>query len=361
MYSSGAIQVVKQFLFVCGVASMVSLFGGCGNNSSDKTPEQSSAQSGSQNIHPADTAQATEVAATERKVKELHYSAKPNEHFSYKLTQVDNLDQDGNKATMSTTYFYTKTIKEAKPDGTIDMSVRMDSIRIKSIYPNPAMPTTPIETNYNSQDSAQRSVPQFRQFTGIVGEDVRMLVSSKGKIEEISGLTPILNKILGKQKDSIPARDKDQLLEQLKYQLYQVPLQNEYQTFPDNGTVDSSQSWSRADISALSGVFKVKNSVQYSIASVKNIRNKKAALIKATLKAEVVNPNVAQGTVKFKLNESAISGEGESLIDLTSGATIFKKNRINTMINATMTESKSKQTQTAKQLLTTTITVELLK
>lgn len=359
MHSFGAIQVVKQFIYLCGAAAII-VVTGC-NNDSNKNPEQMASQNNSQNIHPADTAQATDVPVSERKVSTLHYSAKPNERFSYKLTQVDNLDQDGNKATMSTTYFYTKTIKEAKQDGTIDMTVRVDSIRIKSSYPNPAMPNATIETVYNSQDSAQRNVQQFRQYSGVVGEEVRMLVSSKGKIEEISGLTPILNKILGKQKDSVSPGDKDQLLDQLKYQLFQVPLQNEYQTFPDNGTVDSSQSWSRSDISPLSGVFKVRNSVSYSISSVKSIRGRKTALVKAALNAVVVNPNVEQGTVKFKLNESAISGEGESLIDLSTGTTIYKKNKINTMINATMSESKSKQTQTAKQLLTTTITIELLK
>lgn len=359
MHSFRTIQVVKQLILICGAAAIVAA--GCSNNSNNKTPQQAASQQGSLGIHPSDTTQATTVSPEESKVKELHFSAKVNDRFSYKLTQVDNLDQDGNKATMSTSYYYTKTIKEAKPDGTIDMSVRMDSIRIKSVYPNPAMPGTPVETTYNSQDSAQRNSPQFRQFSGIIGEDVRVLVSPKGKIEEISGLTPILNKILGKQKDSVPPGDKDQMLEQLKYQLYQAPLQNEYQTFPDNGTVDSSQSWSRTDISALSGVFKVKNSVHYSISSVKNIHGRKAALIKATLNAEVVNPNVEQGTVKFKLNESSISGEGESLIDLATGTTIYKKNKVNTMINATMNETKTKQSQTAKQLLSTTITVELIK
>lgn len=360
MHSFGAIQVVKLLLSLSTIAVFV-VVAGCSNNSDNKSPQQTASQSNSQNIHPADTAQATEVKESERQVKELHYSGKPNDRYSYKLTQVDVLDQDGNKATMSTTFYYTKIIKESKSDGSTDMSVRVDSIRIKSVYPNPAMPNNSIETNYNSQDSAQRNTPQFRQYSGVIGENVRMLVSAKGKIEEISGLTPILNKILGKQKDSVPPADKDRLIEQLKYQLFQVPFQNEYQTFPDNGIVDSSQSWSRTDISALSGVFKVRNSVKYSIASVKNIRGRKTALIKATLNAEVVNPKVEQETVKFKLNESSISGEGESLIDIATGTTIYKKNKINTMINATMTESKSKQTQTAKQVLSTTITVELLK
>ena len=359
MHSFRAIQVVKQFLLLYGIAVLVMAVG-C-NNSDNKSPQETANQSNSQNIRPADTAQATEISGSERQVKELHYAAKPSDRYSYKLTQIDILDQDGNKATMSTTFYYTKTIKEAKSDGSIDMSIHVDSIRIKSVYPNPAMPNTTIETTYNSQDSAQRNTPQFRQYSGVIGENVRMLVSDKGKIEEISGLTPVLNKILGKQKDSVPAPDKERLIEQLKYQLFQVPFQNEYQTFPDNGVVDSSQSWSRTDISALSGVFKVKNSVKYSIASVKNIRGRKAAFIKATLTAEVINPKVEQETVKFKLNESSISGEGESLIDIATGVTIYKKNKVNTMINATMTESKTKQTQSAKQLLTTTITVELLK
>ena len=151
--------MVKQLIFL--LSGVVFVAAGCSNNSNTKNPEQTAPQSGAQSIHPADTAQATTVPASESKVKELHFSAKENERFSYKISQVDNLDQDGNKAMMATTYYYTKTIKGAKPDGTIDMVVRMDSIRIKSIYPNPAMPNTPVETNYNSQDSAQRKSTQF--------------------------------------------------------------------------------------------------------------------------------------------------------------------------------------------------------
>ncbi|MBK9249903.1 MAG: hypothetical protein IPM69_17810 [Ignavibacteria bacterium] len=281
--------------------------------------------------------------------------------MSYKLMQIDNIDQDGQKATMTTSVYYTKTIKEIKKDGIVDMNVHIDSIRMKSVYPNPAAPGATSENVYNSQDSLSKLNPQYRQYNGIVGEDVRMLVNAKGKIEEISGLTPILNKILGDQKDSVPQKTKDQLVEQIRFQLFQIPLQNEYQTFPDNNKVDSTQSWIHNDVSALSGVFKVKNSVKYSIKSVKSIRGRKAAAIVATLSAEIMNPSVDQGTSKFTLNESSISGDGETLIDLENGMTIYKRNKVVTSIDATLVDVKAKQNQRAKQQLTTTITIELLK
>jgi len=350
--------VVKNSIFLSVLAAAVLV--SCGGNSDSKNPEQEQAKSPA--ILPADTAQATEVPAAERAVKMLQYSATVGQKTSYKLMQFDEIDQDGQKAQMSTSVFYTKTIKEIKKDGIVDMNIRIDSIRMKSVYPNPTAPGATSESTYNSQDSASRQNQQFRQYNGIAGEDVRMLVSSKGKIEEISGLTPILNKILGKDKDSVPQKTKDQLLEQIRYQLFQIPLQNEYQTFPDDsGKVDATQSWSHADVSALSGVFRVKNSVNYSITSVKNIKGRKAASIKAVLTAEVTNPKVEQGPNKFTLNESTISGSGESLIDLETGMTIYKKNKVITSIDATLIDAKAKQNQRAKQNLTTTITIELLK
>jgi|JI8StandDraft_1071087.scaffolds.fasta_scaffold08156_5 hypothetical protein len=355
MYSHRSIQVVKKSIFLCCIAAAFLV--SCGGNSDSKNPEQTQAQA----ILPADTTQAKDVTAEERVVRELHYSGTVGQKTSYKLVQTDDINQDGQAAQMMTSIYYTKIIKEIKKDGIVDMNVRIDSIRMKSRYPNPATPGATSENTYNSQDSAARKNEQFRQYNGIVGEDVRMLVNAKGKIEEISGLTPILNKILGYQKDSVPQRTKDQLLEQIRYQLFQIPLQNEYQTFPDNGKVDSTQTWVHSDVSALSGVFKVKNSINYSISSVKNIRGRKAAAIKALLTAEITNPKVEQGTAKFTLNESSITGGGESLIDLETGMTIYKRNTIVTTIDATLVDAKTKQNQRARQVLTTTITIELLK
>lgn len=360
MYSYRSIQVVKKSFFFSVLTTTAILAASCGGNSDSKHPEQEQGKSSA--ILPADTAQAIEVPAAERMVKRLQYSATVGQKMSYKLMQVDDIDQDGQKAQMSTTIYYTKTIKEIKTGGIVDMNVRIDSIRMKSTYPNPSMPGAQSVSTYNSQDSSARSNEQFRQYNGIIGEDVRMLVNPKGKIEEISGLTPILNKILGYQKDSVPQKTKDQLLEQIRYQLFQIPLQNEYQTFPDDdGKVDSTQSWSHADISALSGVFRVKNSVKYTIQSVKNIKGRKAASIKALLTAEVTNPKAEQGTAKFTLNESSISGDGESLIDVESGMTIYKRNKVVTVIDATLVDAKAKQNQHARQQLTTTVTIELQK
>ncbi len=359
MYSHRSIQVVIKSIFFSVLTATAVLAASCGGNSDNKHPEE---QGKSSAILPADTAQATEVPAAERKVSRLQYTATVGQRMSYKLMQVDDIDQDGQKAQMSTTIYYTKSIKEIKTGGIVDMNVRIDSIRMKSTYPNPSMPGAQSVSMYNSQDSASRSNEQFRQYNGIVGEEVRMLVNGRGKIEEVSGLTPILNKILGYQKDSVPQKAKDQLVEQIRYQLFQIPLQNEYQTFSDeDGKVDSTQSWSHADVSALSGVFRVKNSVKYTIESVKNIKGRKAASIKALLTAEVTNPKAEQGSAKFTLNESSISGNGESLIDVETGMTIYKRNKVVTVIDATLLDPKAKQNQRARQQLTTTVTIELLK
>ena len=130
MYSHRSIQVVKNSILLCCVAT--ALLASCGGNSDSKNPEQTQAQA----ILPADTTQAKEVTAEERVVRELHYSGTVGQKTSYKLVQIDDINQDGQAAQMMTSIYYTKLIKELKKDGIVYMNVLSDSILKKIRYPN---------------------------------------------------------------------------------------------------------------------------------------------------------------------------------------------------------------------------------
>jgi hypothetical protein len=248
-----------------------------------------------------------------------------------------------------------------KADGTVEMTVRYDSIRLENDYPDLRDTTKRTLSSYNSTNKEDRANREFNQYNGIVGEDVTLLVSKDGRISEISGLTPLLSKIFGAMKDSLNLQMQEQALEQIKMQLYMRPLQQEYQNYPDGGNVDSSKQWARSERSPLSGAFLVDNTITYTLNSVKNVGSRKAAYIGAKLVSTISNVAPKQGTLAFKLHKSEISGAGESVIDVEKGYTIMKSNSIKTMIDATMTDTKTKQSKRAMQLLNTSLKIELLR
>lgn len=340
------------FCFVCLI--------GCGEPKQED-PGHISAKSLAPAPAPAELSSASPLTGAEAQVKSLLYRVKPGDVYRYKFSQRDKLVQDGMSAETEQILYYTKTVKAVKSDGSVEISVRYDSIRLSNNYPDMQDSTKRASSSYNSTNKADRENKEYSQYNGIIGEDVTMLVSKDGRITEISGLTPLLSKIFGAMKDSLNPQMQEQALEQIKVQLYLRPLQQEYQSYPDGGAIDSSKSWKRKERSPLSGVFLVDNDIAYHLDAVKNVGTRKAVFISAKLTSKIVNPSQKQGSVAFKLNKSDISGSGETILDVDKGYTITKKNTVNTMIDAILSDAKTKQSKRASQTLVSTMKVELIK
>lgn len=361
MLNSKSVQLVTV-LRCAAFCSLFFIFSACsGGDAKKDAPEEQQAKTGAPPAAATDIPAATPLQGAEAEVKSLLYRVKAGDIFRYKYTQNDRINQDGMMAETQQTLFYTKTVKSIKSDGTIEMTVRYDSIRLKNDYPDLQDSTKRTVSAYNSSNKADRGNQEFNQYNGILGEDVTILVSSDGKIREISGLTPLLSKIFGKMKDSLNAQQQEQALDQIRTQLYMRPLSQEYQSFPDGGIVDSTHTWSHSEKSPLSGVFLVSNTITYNLSAVKNVGPRKAAFVSAKLISKIENTAPKQGTLSFTLHQSDISGSGETIIDVEKGYTILKKNSISTLIDATMTDTKSKQSKRAKQQLLSSMKVELIR
>ena len=158
-------------------------------------------------------------------VKSLYYAPKVGDKSSYKLVQISKVERNSVQMEQSITQYYTKSILSIKPDSSIEMSVKIDSMRISEKGPDQAQPGKTVSLQFNSEDSAAKSKPEYKQYYAIVGAQVQILASKLGRIEEIIGLTPIINEILGNKKDSVPDKLKENLAQQIKTQFFQLPLQ----------------------------------------------------------------------------------------------------------------------------------------
>jgi hypothetical protein len=293
-------------------------------------------------------------------VKSLYYAPKVGDKSSYKLVQISKVERNSVQMEQSITQYYTKSILSIKPDSSIEMSVKIDSMRISEKGPDQAQPGKTVSLQFNSEDSASKGKPEYKQYYAIVGAQVQIIASKLGRIEEIIGLTPIINEILGNKKDSVPDKLKENLAQQIKTQFFQLPLQQEFQTYPETGKLDASKKWSRIDVLPMSGILTVKNTVNYTMGSIKEMNGKKIAIVDANLTAEISKSKEMPKGLQFTLNDSKFEGKGITIVDIQTGSTLYKKNEVFTMISATMKELASGIIQAVSQKIQTTVTVELL-
>jgi hypothetical protein len=122
----------------------------------------------------------------------------------------------GKKSTISTTEYYLRqTVRAVKPDSSIDMTFRLDSLKMKI-----AQDTSKIA--YNSNKPADRKDLKFTEYNVIMSQDFGAIISKFGEILEIYGLQSMVTQIMKDLPDSMRSdRYKEMTNRQLQILLNQ--------------------------------------------------------------------------------------------------------------------------------------------
>lgn len=299
--------------------------------------------------------------AKNHKMQRFMFSPKVGDTSQYKVTQINTVKRGNLSLEQEITQTYTKVIKNINPDGSIEMSIRIDSMIVNEKGPNPQKTGETMTLKYNSGNSADRKNKDFIQYNSVIGAQVTANVSKLGKVEEVLGLNSIVNQMLGAKKDSIPEKMKDQLMQQVKAQFFQLPMQQEYQTFPDKGEMGNDMNWTKVDVIPVSGILTVTNSVTYSMGAIHEYNGRKVAVIKAVLTAKTEIPKNLPKFIEFSLNKSKFEGTGSSIVDVETGETILKKNDVLTEMDAKIKDLRNGEKQEVKQQIKTIVSVTMLR
>ena len=295
------------------------------------------------------------------KMKSFFYAPKVGDTSQFKVTQKNSIKRNGLALEQEITQTYTKIIRKINGDGSIEMSIRIDSMIVNEKGPNPQKPGETMSMQFNSGKSADRKNPEFVQYSSIIGAEVVANVSKFGKVEEVLGLNAIVNQMLGAKKDSIPEKMKDQLMQQVKAQFFQMPMQQEYQTFPDEGDLKGSKNWTKVDVIPVSGILTVTNTVTYTLGSIHQFNGRKVAVVNAVLTAKTEIPTKLPKGIEFKLNATRFEGSGKTIVDVETGETILKDNDVLTELDAMVKDSNSGQKQEVKQQINTVVSVSKIR
>lgn len=342
-------------MLVCTIGIVI--MEGCSSNDKDPQSEKDGVKS---NVSVQDIAQAEEVPLQEQKITMLKYAPAKGDVYSYKVSQLEEIQEDSLKVVQKITSYYTKTINALRSGGSIEMTVRIDSLFISNSMPDPTKPGQTMVKTYDSRKKADRENPDLRDFSAVIGEDVRIILDSKGRVEEIGGLTPIINKILGDKRDSVAPEIKSRITSSLEGQMFRLTVASEVIPFPDK-SLDSSYSWTREEVNPLSGLFRANSRSTYKLSNVKKVGDKRVGMIGAKLYAEVLKPRETNGNVEMSLSSSSIGGDGEMIIDIDKGYTIKKNTQVMSDLVGSIKDLRTKNERKIHQKTLTKISVELLR
>lgn len=307
-----------------------------------------------------DVANATPLTGPDARVDTLVLKYAAGDTFQYRAIQISTGGADTAFMEQRSTHVYTKRVKAVRGDGTFEIGMTFDTIKVDVVAKNNRTGAVLQEQHFTSADSAQRSNPAYAQFAALIGEEVTILLRPNATIQEISGVSSIVNKIIGKQQ--VPVDVQAQYARQIELAVYASFVEQEYLRFPVNG-VDSTGGWSTSNSAPiLNNVFVAKSTASYRIAGVKKVKGRRVADVAATLSGTVTTGDIPKGsTLRVTMGKSEITGSGRTIVDLDKGYTISKSTDLATDLQATITNTANAQSQKMAQRTTMRTTVELLR
>ncbi len=331
----------------------------CSNT--DTTPaDDASALSGTETITESDIANAPEVSGDEARIDTLRLRYAVGDVFRYRMRQEAITGPDSAKATQQSIHVYTKRIKAIRSDGSFDIGVVVDSIQMHAVVRNITTKAVLYEQHYNSADSAQRNDPQRIHLSAILGEEVTLILTPQGRIQEISGVSTIVNKI----KAAVPTisdAELPALSNQIEAAVFAMLVEQEYMRFP-TAALDSSRSWTSSNSTPVMDFFQATSTANYAIRSVRSVKGLRLATIDARLTGAITALPAPKGSpVTVKVTKGEVTGTGTVVIDAHKGHTVKKDNAITTNVVGVLSQPSTGLRQPVSQHTSMRYSVDLIR
>ncbi|MFM7774729.1 MAG: DUF6263 family protein [Candidatus Kapaibacterium sp.] len=274
--------------------------------------------------------------------------------YRYKAEQREELVQDDSMSVTSvTTAYYTKKVT-ANSAGIISFTVRYDSIMETQV--GKGMGTDDKTVRYRSTDSADGKNPKYAVVNSLIGKEVTITITERGKIQEISGLAGIVQDLSTRSPRPLDDTTRMQVAEQIKQVYYMQLVSQEHSSMPD-APLDSTRSWSKDVVQQLPPVFLARSTMKYTVAGVGTRADRKVGKVDAVLNGTI---GLVTDKIPVTVSRGVITGKGSALVDLQTGHTLHKVTSIRQELTAGAPNPQTKKQETMKQVKSSSLTVVLL-
>lgn len=310
----------------------------------------------------AAVASAPSISLAEAKIDSIRLRVKPGNSFRYRLTQRTSSIQDSVEAVTTGTHVYHIRVKSVRPDGTVEVRMQFDTITLGLEARKIGTREVVSQSSYNSADTGNFRDPRNINYSALIGEEVTVLISPQGEATQVSDVDAIVNKIVAAfpDKNRMTPQVKTYITEQVKTSMYTTFIAQQFVPYPQ-GTVSAAGTWTRKQETPIGTLFTVMTDTDYKITGVKNINNHLIATVTASVTGSMkLGPPPPDATSKLVLNRSKITGSSEAVLDVTTGMTISKTNRLNQDVTATTSAIDMPDSRVLSQKQDIIFTVELL-
>jgi len=330
------------------------------DSSDQSNPEQGASDSLREHVTDAELSQAKALSPAEAQVDSLVLRYAVGDVFRYRMRQESEAGPDSAFATQRSSHVYTKRVKAIRSDGSFELSVTVDSIEMSVVIRNRSSNAVLAQQYYNSSDTANRNDPKRIHLTAILGEEVSIILTPQGRIQEMSGVSTIVNKIR-KVTPSLTTQDVPAVTQQIEAAVFAMLVEQEYLRFP-SAALDSTATWVASNTVPVMDYFRASSDAKYTIRNVRQVRGQRLAVIDASLSGTITSmPLPKESAVSIKLSKGDIRGKGNVLIDVAKGFTVKKDNEITTSVAGMLTQTSTGMRQPLTQNTTMRYSVELLR
>jgi len=330
------------------------------NGASEKPADQASESTSTAGVSAADTSNATVVSISEAQLDSLRLRYEKGDVYRYLVTQVSEGGSDSVIATTKTSHIYTKRIKSIRSDGSYEVGMRFDSIRVKATVKSRQTGKILEEQEYRSSDTAMRKDVKYISFNALLGEEITILTNDRGQIQEMSGVSSVVNRIMAAS-SNVPKEYAAELSKQIEMSVYATFTEQEYLRFPTE-KLDSTNSWVMSSTAPVMNLFMASNTVKYHVAAVKAVKGRKLADVEATMNGTITLQKLPPNApMKVTLSKSVVKGSGRAIIDVAKGFTVYKHNDVYTIVAANVRIVATGEQRNVSQETTMRYTVELLR
>jgi len=311
-----------------------------------------------------DTAESAKPVAVTEKEHRIYIRPKVGDVFRYAIAQHSSTSQTAtgvlskNETAVSDDIFYVKeTIRAIRPDTSIDMTFRFDSLHIK-------MSNGKMNVDLSSNRPADLKDSLFTSYAALLGEDIGVIVTRFGDIKEMYGMSNIMNKVTKGYPDSLKTA---QAMEAIKNQVQSSVAQYIVETmmrYPDHALAkDSTQ---KADFEQnvpvwASVMYPMQIDIKQVLTGFEERSDKTFAVFNTLTTVRPTRSVIENGPVKSTLNNFAATTKEDVHVEDATGVLVYRKvveEQSYTLIleskaepgKGLTTERKSKSVRTAELL-----------
>lgn len=301
--------------------------------------------------------------------KPIYFHPKVGEVFKYRVTVSSKAEAQNDDKMFGrflpkgslfskSTYYLRQTVKSIRPDSTVDLTIKFDSIAM--VYEQDTM-----KLNFSSNREADKKDTRFQTQSIIAGQEVGVIVTRNGDIIEMYGTSNIVARLLSLLPDSLrTTQNQEQLNQNAKTSLNEY-ISKTLTHFPPMAVAKDS-TWGDIKTSNVpvwqNVVYPMQIESRETLARYEERGGKRLAVLEAISSVKPVVAVSEQPPLKLSLNNWQMTTKVTSNVDDETGALVYRAYRMDKNFDFGVTSSKQadKSFRTVQKMVDQT-TVELLR